>query len=48
MLIGLKHELGKKLAKSYGQMCSPMPDDEQHSAIESGSCSLALKRHRTF
>lgn len=36
MLTELKHELGKKLAKNYGQMCSQTPDDERYSAIDSG------------
>lgn len=43
MLIGLKDELGKKLAKNYGQMCSQMPDDERYSVIDSGPYSLASK-----
>ena len=48
MLTELKHELGKKLAKNYGQMCSQTPDDERYSAIDSGLYSLASKRYRTF
>ena len=48
MLTELKHELGKKLAKNYGQMCSQTPDDERYSAIDSGLYSLASKWYRTF